>query len=73
MKGNAVILIKHFKEPRTEKPPEWAQAKEFLATLAPTEVITVSTYPTGPDHNMVVIYCSLQAAPVPENTPKNPV
>lgn len=61
-----MIQIKHFKEIRTEKAPDWPAAKELLKGLNRAQVLGVSAYPTGPDHNLVVIYDDWTEEPKPE-------
>jgi hypothetical protein len=51
-----MIQIKHFKEGRTDRAPDWPAAKEFLKALNKAQILGVSAYPTGADHNLVVVY-----------------
>lgn len=61
-----MIHINHFKESRTEKPATWAEAEKFMnekklvamsgSLMVTPHVISINVYPTGPDHNMVLVW-----------------
>ncbi len=52
-----MIMVKHFKEPRENETPKWKELQKFLNEEGyQREVRHITGYPTGPDHNLVVIY-----------------
>jgi hypothetical protein len=61
-----MIQIKHFKEVRGEKTPDWPTAKEFLKSLNKSQILGISAYPTGADHNLIVVYDDWAEEPKPE-------
>ena len=59
-----MIVIKHFQEERgaSGTGPSWAKAQEFLSKITREQLISVSVYPTGNHHNMVIVYCETGTA-----------
>ena len=51
-----MIHIKQFREDRDENVPTWKKAQEFLNEIGKDNIIHIHTYPTGPHHNLIVIY-----------------
>lgn len=55
-----MIRIKHFKTDRADAPPDWKEAEKFLNSTTVTgfrpKVVAITAYPTGPSHNLVVVY-----------------
>ena len=51
-----MINVKHFKEERTDQSPRWADAGKFMSEIGRERIISVNSYPTGPQHNLVVVY-----------------
>lgn len=65
-----MICIKHFQQDREADPPDWKKAMEFMNSAAVKNVISVSAYPTGPHHNLVITYEERVNKDAEENTGK---
>lgn len=52
-----MIKVKHFKELRDTETPKWREVQKFLDDEGfERKILNLTGYPTGPDHNLVVIY-----------------
>jgi hypothetical protein len=52
-----MIMVKHFKEERVTEAPRWKAVEKFLNEEGPDrKILHITGYPTGPDHNLIVIY-----------------
>lgn len=65
-----MFKIKHFQMERSDKAPNWTEAEKFLNKIeedfGKDAVVGVTIYPTGPFHNMIVVYRDKTAAAAPK-------
>ena len=66
------IHVKHFQVGRKDEIPVWTVAEEFLSKIEPEDIITVNVYPTGPSHNLVVVYKQLYEVESGTRIPESP-